>query len=136
MTATTRHVFHLAFPVRDLAQARAFYVERLGARVGREGDAWLDILLWGHQITLHERPDEVLPREEQGVRHFGVVLPWAEWEALAERLRADGGGFLHEPRVLHAGTRREQAKLHLEDPSHHVLEIKAYRDADGTLHTP
>ena len=92
MTATTRHVFHLAFPVRDLAQARAFYVERLGARVGREGDAWLDILLWGHQITLHERPDEVLPRE--------------------------------------------QAKLHLEDPSHHVLEIKAYRDADGTLHAP
>ncbi|HCE06891.1 MAG TPA: glyoxalase, partial [Verrucomicrobiales bacterium] len=24
------------------------------------------------------------------VKHFGVVLPWAEWHALADRLRAAG----------------------------------------------
>jgi extradiol dioxygenase family protein len=39
--------------------------------------------LWGHQITFRLRPDEVLAPDQQGKRHFGVVLPWAEWEALA-----------------------------------------------------
>jgi hypothetical protein len=31
-----------------------------------------------HQITLQRSPEEVLPLERQGKRHFGVILPWAE----------------------------------------------------------
>ena len=67
-----RYPFHLSIPVADLDRAQAFYRDVLGAEVGRRSDDWLDILLWGHQITLQHRPSEVLPRSDQGKRHFGV----------------------------------------------------------------
>ena len=130
---TERHIFHLACPVDNLVTSKQFYVGVLGAGIGRENSEWLDILLWGHQITLHLRPDEVLARDQQGKRHFGVVLPWSEWEALAERIRNKKITFLREPEILLAGTSEEQAKFYLEDPSNNVIEIKAYRNLSLTL---
>jgi len=129
---TERRVFHLALPVNDLAAAKRFYMDVLGARVGRESSAWLDVLVWGHQLTLHHRPDETLPRERQGKRHFGVVLPWEEWERLMERVEA-AGAFLHRPELFQPGTEDEHGKFYLEDPSHNVVELKAYRNATATL---
>jgi extradiol dioxygenase family protein len=127
-----RYIFHLSIPVSDLAAAKRFYVDVLGATIGRENDEWLDVLVWGHQITLQRRPLDVLPLERQGKRHFGVVLPWSEWERLATRIRAGGAGFLSEPLVSRPGTPEAQAKFYLADPSHNVIEIKAYETL-GTL---
>ena len=129
-----RHIFHLSFPVADLELARDFYVDVLGASVGRTNPGWLDILLWGHQITLQLRPAEVLPPQQQGTRHFGVVLPWDEWEREAARVRSAGATFIAEPKILYTGTAQEQAKFHLADPSHNVIEVKAYRSVSDTLH--
>jgi extradiol dioxygenase family protein len=130
---TERYIFHLSFPVADLNTSKQFYVRILGASIGRENAEWLDILLWGHQITLHLRPDEVLSRERQGKRHFGIVLPWSEWQSLAKRIRTDGIAFYREPEVLPEGTPQEQAKFYLEDPSNNVIELKAYRNFSATL---
>jgi extradiol dioxygenase family protein len=128
-----RYIFHLSIPVHDLEQARRFYVETLGARGGRAHADWLDVLLWGHQVTLQLRPREVLPADAQGKRHFGVVLPWNEWEREAARIGASGAGFLSQPQVLFAGEPDEQAKFYLRDPSNNVIEVKAYRDVARTL---
>ena len=130
-----RRIFHLSLPVSDLEAARRFYQRYLGATLGRTEDDWIDVLLWGHQITLQHRPDEVLPSAAQGKRHFGAVLPWNEWEALAAHLESLGADFIEPPAVLHASTPEEQAKLYLEDPSHNVIEIKAYRDFPRVLGT-
>ncbi len=129
----TRTIFHLAFPVHSLEESKHFYINLLGAEVGRENDAWLDILIWGHQITLHQQPAEVLPREKVGTRHFGVILPWTDWENLAQRIVANHGKFMKEPQILHQGTYEEQGKFYLEDPSFNVIEIKAYRSFAETL---
>jgi uncharacterized protein len=131
--AKSRYIFHLSIQVSDLDETKRFYVGVLGATIGRESDEWLDILLWGHQITLQNRPSEVLPLERQGKRHFGVVLPWDEWKRAAKRVRTAGSSFLSEPAVLLEGTDQEQAKFYLEDPSHNIIEIKAYRDVGATL---
>ena len=48
--------FHLAFPVHDLAAARAFYGGMLGCTEGRSSDAWVDFDLYGHQIVAHLDP--------------------------------------------------------------------------------
>lgn len=128
-----RHIFHLALPVDNLEISKQFYIGVLGAHIGRENSEWLDILLWGHQITLHLRPDEVLSKEHQGKRHFGVVLPWSDWQHLAEQIRGENVAFLKEPEILLAGTPEEQAKFYLEDPSNNIIEIKAYRDFNFTL---
>ena len=47
----SRSLFHLAFPVHDLAAARCFYSGVLGCREGRSSDAWVDFDLFGHQIV-------------------------------------------------------------------------------------
>ncbi|HEX7341500.1 MAG TPA: VOC family protein [Rhodanobacteraceae bacterium] len=129
-----RHIFHLSIPVANLQAARDFYVGVLDAEVGRQNDDWLDILLWGHQITLQHRPAEVLPATRQGKRHFGVVLPWREWEILAERVRTSGTAFLAEPKISDAGDSCRQAKFYLADPGNNVIEVKAYSNVQGTLH--
>lgn len=128
-----RPVFHLAFAVSDLSAAEEFYVGLFGARVGRRTAQWLDIHLWGHQLTMHLEPSEVMPPDRQGKRHFGAVLPWEEWERLASGLRDRGQSFLSGPTVSRIGSPQEQAKFLLADPSHNVIEVKAYRQADAVL---
>ena len=129
----SRYIFHLSIPVSDLASAKRFYVDVLGAVVGREKEEWLDVLLWGHQITLQRRPDEVLPADKRGKRHFGVVLPWDEWEREAARIDGLGVGVLERPSIKMAGTEDEHGKLYLSDPSGNAIEIKAYRNVERTL---
>ena len=130
-----RRIFHLSIPVADLEEASDFYQRCLGAAIGRTADDWIDILLWGHQITLQHRPEEVLPAAAQGKRHFGAVLPWCEWKELSEKLTSRGVDFLEPPVVLHESTPMEQAKLYIQDPSNNIIEIKAYRDFPGVLGT-
>eukprot|EP00798_Chlamydomonas_sp_ICE-L_P032057 gene32057-16590_t len=45
--------FHLAFPVRDIAEARQFYGEILGCEEGRSAERWVDFNFWGHQVVAH-----------------------------------------------------------------------------------
>lgn len=129
------HPFHLAFPVHDLAAARAFYGGLLGCPEGRSSDEWVDFDLYGHQIVAHLAPQEAraaATNEVDGdavpVRHFGVVLPMDEWNRLAERLRAAGTRFVIEPHVRFEGQPGEQATMFFADPSGNALEFKAFRD--------
>ena len=48
--------FHLAFPVDDLARARAFYGGVLGCAEGRSSDEWIDFDFFGHQLVAHLAP--------------------------------------------------------------------------------
>lgn len=130
--------FHIAFPVHDLAAARDFYGGTLGCPEGRSSDDWVDFNLHGHQIVAHLAPQET--REAQRntvdghgvpVRHFGVVLPMAEWKALADRLRRKGMRFLIEPCVRFKGLPGEQATMFFLDPSGNALEFKAFADISG-----
>ena len=93
-------------------------------------------MLWGHQITLQHRPDEVLPVERQGKRLFGVVLPWNVWRDEVARIEGAGAGFLESPAVKLVGTDDEHAKAYLADPSGNVIELKAYRNVQQTLGLP
>ncbi|MCG6134660.1 MAG: VOC family protein [Nostoc sp. LLA-1] len=128
-----RPIFHLAFPVRELEESKNFYVTTFGAKVGRIRDKWLDIFLFEAQITLHERPSEVLPIEEHGVRHFGAVLAWSDWETLANRLDEMRIQFKVRPNVSGVDTDAEQAKMLLSDPSGNAIELKAYRNLSVAL---
>ena len=127
--------FHLAFPVDDLAAARRFYGDLLGCPEGRSADHWVDFDLHGHQIVAHLAPEAVRARatnpvdgEDVPVPHFGLVLPWAEWKALAARLEEAGTDFVIPPTVRFEGEPGEQATMFLLDPAGNALEFKAMAD--------
>lgn len=131
--------FHLAFPVHDLAAARAFYGELLGCREGRSSDHWIDFDLYGHQIVAHldagmtPRPiHNAVDGHDVPVPHFGIVLTMEQWEDLSARLKAAGVAFGIEPYVRFKGQVGEQATMFFTDPSGNALEFKAFAD-DGQL---
>ena len=128
-------VFHLAFPVDDLAAARAFYGGLLACPEGRASATWVDFDFFGHQLSLHllDEQTEVAPTnpvdgDAVPSRHFGVVLSWEDWEELADHLVVAGIPFLIEPRVRFEGEPGEQGTFFLNDPSGNALEFKSFQD--------
>jgi extradiol dioxygenase family protein len=122
-------ILHLSLPVSDLAAARSFYADTLGCRVGRVRAEWIDVWFYGMQLTLHARPAQVLPREQQGVRHFGVTLPRAELDALIERLEHADVEWVGRPTTDTVGVLQGKTNVKIADPSGNVVELKAYPDA-------
>jgi len=127
--------FHLAFPVHDIALARKFYGELLGCPEGRSEDDWVDFNFYGHQIVAHLAPSEAGLAQRNAVdghnvpvRHFGIVLPMAEWESLAAHLKAKSLEFVIEPYIRFKGEPGEQATMFFLDPSGNALEVKAFAD--------
>ena len=132
---TTTALFHLAFPVRDIAEARQFYGGLIGCPEGRSSDHWVDFNFYGHQIVAHLAPDEcghkatsAVDDHDVPVRHFGAILSLAEWEALADRLRQANVEFVIEPYIRFKGEPGEQATMFFLDPSGNALEFKAFAD--------
>jgi extradiol dioxygenase family protein len=126
--------FHLAFPVTDLAATRAFFVDVLGCAVGRTSDAWIDFDFFGHQLSAHLVGSNAavgtneVDGDDVPVRHFGVVLPWEAWHAMARRLEDRGVAFRIRPHLRFQGQVGEQATFFVEDPSGNALEFKAFKD--------
>ena len=135
------HPFHLAFHVRDLDEARAFYGGVLGATEGRSTETWVDFDFFGHQLSLHlgepfatartgRVGDHMVP-----MPHFGVVLPLTEWNEVADRLETAGADFVMAPQVRFKGEPGEQWTMFFRDPSGNPIEIKGFADTDGIFAT-
>ena len=129
--------FHLAYHVTDLDQSRAFYGDLLGCAEGRSTETWVDFNFFGHQISLHlgtpfatgntgKVGDHMVP-----MPHLGVVLPMADWQALADRLTEQGVDFVLAPSIRFRGQPGEQATMFFRDPSGNPIEIKGLADWSG-----
>lgn len=134
---STTSLFHLAFPVNDIAEARRFYGDLLGCPEGRSSEQWVDFNFYGHQLVAHLAPQETGTSASSSVddhavpcRHFGVILTLPEWEALAEKLRAAGIKFIIDPYIRFKGQVGEQATMFFLDPSGNALEFKSFANMD------
>lgn len=127
--------FHLAFPIRDIEETRQFYGNLLGCEIGRSTEKWIDFNFFGHQLSAHVKPEELLTPHTNivdgknvPIRHFGVILPWTEWHALAEKLKEQKIEFVIEPYIRFKGEVGEQATMFFLDPCGNALEFKAFQD--------
>lgn len=132
-----KSAFHLAYNVRDLDDARAFYGELLGCAEGRSTETWVDFNFFGHQISLHiGEPFSVAKTGVVGgtkvpMPHLGVVLPLENWKHLAAKLQDAGVDFLIDPSVRFEGDPGEQWTMFFHDPSGNPIEIKGFANFDG-----
>jgi uncharacterized protein len=132
-----RSLFHLAFNVGNLDEARRFYGGLLACAEGRSTETWVDFDFFGHQISLHlgkpfatERTghvgDHLVP-----MPHFGVVLELPDWQTLADRLQAANVDFVVPPQVRFLGEPGEQWTMFFCDPFGNPIEIKGFRSLAG-----
>ena len=129
--------FHVAVPVANLEEAKAFYLKNFECEIGRTDDHWIDLNLYGHQFVLHYKEGaggdhHINPVDGKSVPvpHYGVVLEWDIWQDLADRLRQNNTEFVIEPYIRFEGEVGEQATMFLLDPSGNALEFKAFKNLD------
>jgi hypothetical protein len=79
-------LFHLAFPVTDIAQTKVYYVDGLGCVAGRENKHALILNLYGHQLVAHMTKEPLTSQRGIYPRHFGLIFPVeGDWEDLLRR---------------------------------------------------
>jgi len=130
--------FHIAIPVHNLTECRTFYREVIGCNEGRSSDHWVDFDLFGHQLVIHYKPKttatdlhtNAVDGKNVPVPHYGVVLPWDEFEKFALLLKNKNVAFVIEPYIRFAGDVGEQATMFFLDPAGNALEFKAFKNID------
>ncbi len=136
-----RSIFHLAYNVRDLDEARRFYGQVLGCAEGRSTDTWVDFDFFGHQLSLHlGEPFATARTGHVGdvlvpMPHLGLVLALPDWQAMADRLNAAGTAFVLQPQVRFEGQPGEQWTMFFMDPFGNPIEMKGFRSLDDLYKT-
>ncbi|MEM6252821.1 MAG: VOC family protein [Cyanobacteria bacterium P01_D01_bin.156] len=127
-----RSLFHLAYNVTDLDEARHFYRGILGCREGRSTQTWIDFEFYGHQLSLHlGKPFTVkntghVDEYRVPIPHLGVILTKDDWDQLASRLVKADIDFVLEPTVRFQGQPGEQWTMFFCDPSGNPIEVKSF----------
>ncbi len=140
MLGRMRSLFHFAFHVTDLDEARRFYGGVLGCQEGRSTATWVDFDFFSHQISLHlGEPFKTSLTGHVGehlvpMPHFGLILQKDDWQALANRLQAAHMTFVITPQLRFAGQPGEQWTMFFMDPFGNPIEVKGFSSLD-TVYT-
>ncbi|WMI68528.1 VOC family protein [Mangrovimonas sp. YM274] len=128
--------FHLSLPCLSIAKTTAFYTNMLDAKVGRSAQNWVDIDLFGHQITFtkcgpfnfefknYTFGGQVLPSF-----HFGVILDRRLWKVLFEKLNQKNGLLQSELDFL-LGKTGEHQSFFIKDPNGYTVEFKCFTNPE------
>jgi len=123
-------IFHLAFPVKNIPETKAYYVQGLGCQVGRENAHCLILNLYGHQLVAHVTTEPLLPPKSIYPRHFGLIFTAeVDWEHLRHRVETQQLPFFQAPKTRFQDSLLEHKTFFLVDPFHNLIEIKYYRHA-------
>ncbi len=125
-------VFHLAFPIGNVADAKAFYVDGLGCELGRESHQAVILNLYGTQLVAHVTREPLVPQQGIYPRHFGLVFnAEADWQALHDRAAAKGLTFYQAAKRRFPDTPLDHQTFFLQDPFHNLLEFKYYHNPNA-----
>ncbi len=117
------HAFHLSFVVANLEQTKNFYLETLGCQLGRDSGGWIDILFFGHQLTIHQESDAM---SAQAIDHFGLILNQPVWQSTLAKCKRLGAQFVMQALIKNNNESNESGKFIIQDPAGNILEFKYY----------
>ena len=128
--------FHLALPCVNVNKTRSFYVDVLGATIGRSSVKWADVNLYNNQITFTECGPfkfecqsynfngDILPSF-----HFGIILERKEWDEILERLKSKNYPIVSEVKFLENKVGEHQS-FFVKDPNDFTVEFKCFSKKD------
>jgi uncharacterized protein len=125
--------FHMSLPCLSVKTTKSFYVDNIGASLGRKTQNWVDIDLFGHQITFikaekfnFSSPNYVFEGKILPSFHFGVIIDETTWNDLYKTLNDKNLDL-----VTHATFLKDKVGEHssffINDPNDYMLEFKTFK---------
>ncbi|MCW5518643.1 VOC family protein [Aureitalea sp. L0-47] len=133
--------FHISLPCRHIAATRDFYVNILEAKVGRSTRNWVDIDLFGNQLTFakagnfkFDYPNYSFEKTVLPSFHFGIILEKPVWRKIQKKIQNDGTFHIPETTFL-SNKVGEHTSFFIKDPNGYVIEFKCFSEEEDTFHT-
>jgi extradiol dioxygenase family protein len=128
---SSKDIFHLAIPCKDLDETYEFYVKGLGCKLARRYDDRITLDFFGDQVVCHKYPEKITKDDEIEMypRHFGITFyDKKDFDNLIRLVNIRKLKYYKEPFVRFGGTVEEHWTFFLIDPSNNLLEFKYYVD--------
>ena len=133
--------FHLSLPCLSIKATRDFYVNLVGATLGRQAQNWLDVNLHGNQITFTKAgkyefnsPNYTFEKTVLPAFHFGVILELEDWQKTFERLKAHKIKITGELKFL-KDKKGQHSSFFVTDPNGYSLEFKCFNNSSEVFST-
>lgn len=121
-------IFHLAIPTHNLSLAKKFYVETLGAEIGREYDDYVIFNFFGHQVVAHLNSEGIAKDVSMYPRHFGIIFENEEcFQSIYFKAKTANAKFFEELFERFHGRPAWHWTFFLVDPSNNLIEFKYYK---------
>lgn len=128
--------FHLSLPCLDIQDTKEFYKANLEVNLGRFSENWLDIDLFGHQVTFTKagnfdfnNPNYVFEGKILPSFHFGIIISKDKWQALYEKLSEKNLDIVTQALFL-KGKPGEHLSFFVQDPNGYVIEFKSFKETN------
>lgn len=126
--------FHMSLPCLSVKETKNFYVNSIGATLGRAAQTWVDINLFGHQLTFikakkfnFNNPNYVFEGTILPSFHFGVILDEKTWNNIHERLYKLNLEVVSQTTFL-KNKSGEHTSFFVKDPNDYMLEFKNFKN--------
>jgi len=127
-----KNLFHLSLPCKNLVETKMFYVDTVGASLGRYENNWLDINLFGHQLTFTKvgkfdftNPSYKFEGNVLSSFHFGIILDNETWVNVYSKLKRQDLEVTPQTTFL-KNKSGEHVSFFIKDPNGYMIEFKCF----------
>lgn len=135
------NLFHLSLPCENLVETKMFYVDTVGASLGRYEINWLDINLFGHQVTFTKvgkfdftNPSYKFEGNVLSSFHFGIILNKNDWDKVYSNLNNQDLDITPKATFLRNKI-GEHESFFVKDPNGYMLEFKRFKNENEVFTT-
>ena len=129
--------FHMSLPCLSIKATKSFYIDNIGATLGRNTQNWIDINLFGNQLTFikaekfnFNSPNYVFEGKILPSFHFGIILDVKDWEDIYSKLRNKNLHLVEENNFL-TDKSGEHNSFFIKDPNDYMLEFKSFKNPEN-----
>ena len=128
-------LFHMSLPCLSVKETKNFYINNIGATYGRNTQNWIDINLFGHQITFikakkfnFNNPNYIFEGKILPSFHFGVIVDYDAWKKVYAKLQGYELDLVTESTYL-KDQLGEHVSFFVKDPNGYMLEFKTFKES-------
>lgn len=125
--------FHISLPCLSVTETKKFYIDSIGATLGRTAKTWIDVNLYGHQLTFikaekfnFNSPNYVFEGNILPSFHFGIILDLETWNTIYNRLSKTKLEVVKRTTFLE-GKPGEHTSFFIKDSNDYMLEFKNFK---------